>query len=633
MAIREMGNNFRHDALASAFAEAGYDILAPEDAEQRFSSAVANVYSKRVIGHRAHLHVLRRCGDDGLPDCAAFLAASVLAAYHMQSNDEVSGNAYYRRFADLLRCKMSGAHPVGFNTPVFESLWTFLRNWLHKVHGRQLVTPRADVGLRRFVALPLAHVPLRRLEIEKLPAFFAWAGYEPQSRINPAQLFADLRRWQQSRNALTQTGADALFDDRSEAVLAQVSSELQSWDGSFSDSIGRRSALVEIQFDVVQRQPILAYLPRRPSGFPRIFDDGEHLFEASDEGWYDPTLIRPTDGELLASGFEWRSVVNDTQFTLRRSETLVVALTPSSSYSGLLSSRRLLQGITCSVLCRDEIIDKTVAYLSEVAQQRLNKVNHPQLPEGWSIIRDFAPQMHIEAPTGLETLEIDPNVNLLVSGGLRIGRRWSWLEGAPPRILVSGLGTSGEVKVNGEQVEVDDNGNLMINAILTQPGEYLIEAGRVRRRIEIVSPQMSVHDRLGNDDSHRTVTVSLPQGLWTLIGASPGEVCIAHGPSFVRGTLASCPFRPVWAVQVDAGPGAQAVVLGELEPPRKYELRRLRWPARNRWERWASVIYNANIRRPCFCRVNGTVHSEGIEPIWKQYAATAKQIKRALKRR
>ena len=138
--------------LARVFEEAGLGSITPEQAEQQFTTAVANVYQRRVLGDSARLRVLRRCTGDAPPDCAAFLAGSVLAAFRMQSDAELSGNAYYRRLADLLDCGMQGAHPIGFDPPVFESLWVFLSNWLREVHGRQLAMPKSSVGFRRFVA-------------------------------------------------------------------------------------------------------------------------------------------------------------------------------------------------------------------------------------------------------------------------------------------------------------------------------------------------------------------------------------------------------------------------------------------------------------------------------------------------
>jgi hypothetical protein len=273
-------------------------------------------------------------------------------------------------------------------------------------------------------------------------------------------------------------------------------------------------------------------------------------------------------------------------------------------------------------------------YLSDVAQQPLKAVRHPSMPNGWCIVRDFKPEVYIAAPTGLEVLEVDPNIDLLVSGGLRIGRRWSWLAGAPPSILVSGLDIGEGVKLNGVPIEVNINGELMVDGKIAEPGEYLLEAGRTRRRIEVLAPQMTVRyglNRWGAEDSNRPEKIALPRGSWTLVGASPGEVWRLGGVS-MWGTLASCPFHPIWAVQVAAGPGAQVAVLAKPEPPKEFDVRRVSRSAHSKWEQWASVIYNANIRRPCFYGVDGMVSIEIMQLLWRQYAEAAKQIKRALKR-
>ena len=620
--------------LVKVYEEAGFGLLTAEQAEQQFTTAVANLYHRRVLGHRARLRVLRRCSTGGPPDCAAFLASSVLAAFHMQSDEQLSGNAYYRRLTDLLMCGMHGAHPIGFDPRVFESLWVFLHNWLRKVHGRQLTMPKSDAGFRRFVALPLAHVPLRSLDIEKLPVFFSWAGYQPGARVRHDRLLSDLKRWQRSRNILTPTGTGALYDDRASAVSAQASAELEAWDGSFCESASRRSALVEIQYDVVQRSPVFFYLPRRPPGFPNVFEDGERVFEASDEGWYDPAQLRPEDGELLESGFEWFSHAGGIDCTLRRSGALVIPFTPSSSYSGFLSSRRLLRGVKCSVLCRDNIVPTVKDYLSEVAQGFLTPVSHSLLPNGWSIFRNFSARVHVEAPAGLEALEVDPNIELIVAGGLRIGRRWSWLTGAPPRILVSGMEPQDRILVNGTSVGVGASGELLAGGVFAEPGEYFVEVGSLRKRIDIVRPQVSVQSQTEVRkflDLGRSRKIALPHGSWTLIGNSPDQVCYSRG-KFFRGTIASCPFHPSWAVQVGAGPGAVVAVASYPSPPRMLSLHRLSVQTRKLIEQWVSVVYAAHIRRPRFVGLNGAIPDEGIVDVWRKYAALAKKIKRGLKK-
>ena len=294
-----------------------------------------------------------------------------------------------------------------------------------------------------------------------------------------------------------------------------------------------------------------------------------------------------------------------------------------------------MRGVKCSVLCHDSVTGRVQEYLSEVAQQRLNAVTHSLLPNGWSIFRNFTARVHVEAPTDLEVPEVDSNIELVFSGGLRIGRRWSWITGAPPQILVSGVEANDQVKVNDSSIDVGSNSELLINEVLARPGEYLIEAGQMRRRIEMIRPQVSIrkkdeqHDLMGNGQS---VKIALPHGSWTLIGSSPDQIYYSSGGYF-GGALASCPFSPSWAVQVGACPGSSVAVFADPRPPKEMELRRLNRQSRSLIRQWANIIYAAHIRRPRFIGLDRVILGEGVVDVWKQYAVAAKKIKRALKRK
>ena len=174
--------------LGAVWREVGHEPLSPDDSTGRLAGAVSVMYRDRVLAHRDGLHILRRVGASGLPDCIGLLALSVLGAYQMRSDDEAAGHAYYIRLAHLLKCPIRGTYPQGFKPEVFESLWHFTADWLRRVHGLRLALPHTHVGLRRFVALPLAHVPLRQLDIEKLPAFFVWARYESGVRMRTGRV-------------------------------------------------------------------------------------------------------------------------------------------------------------------------------------------------------------------------------------------------------------------------------------------------------------------------------------------------------------------------------------------------------------------------------------------------------------
>jgi len=117
-----------------------------------------------------------------------------------------------------------------------------------------------------------------------------------------------------------------------------------------------------------------------------------------------------------------------------------------------------------------------------------------------------------------------------------------------------------------------------------------------------------------------------------LVGANPGEVA---RPSCVHrwGALAQCEFDAVWAIQVGAGPGA--VVLSVKESPTMPVWARsvkVQKAERMRWERWASTIYNAGVRRPRLGSLAIIPEEREHEKAWKAYVGVAREIKRELRK-
>ncbi len=616
--------------LAAALSEAGDEMVPPETAQLHFVEAVSTMYREMVLTHPRRLRILRREGPDGAPECTAFLALSVLAAYEMHADEESSAAAYYVRLAELLRSNLVGGRPNGFELEEFEALWHFVRAWLKEKHGRNLAMPGPEAGLRRFVALPLAHVPLRKVDIERLPDFFVWAAYEPYSKVPRDRLDVDLAKWSRGRSVFTNAGMAALADERRRAVLAQITNELECWDGSQTDSLGRRTTVVEIFLEPVRRVPELFFLPRRPAAFPNVFDDGVHTFDAGEGGWYSPLPIDPADGADLHAGFSWESSADGVRLAMRRAGASVIALAPSE-FSGFISHRGLVLGAPTAVLCHEDVAGPTADYLTRVTGQRCQPANYPNMPAGWRLFTAVKPIQRAPVPDGLEDLEVDCSVGLVPIGGLRLGRRWAWLSGAPPKLLIAGADSATKVTIDGEAAQIGADGTISDEGRLTQPGAHIIEVGRLRRRVEILEAQVPTQSAVisGRSDQH---TVALPRGRWAVVGASPGESILADGGQW-EGTVLLCPFRPVWAVSVGAGPGATVLSLTDSPPaPAPFRLAPGKRAHRSA-EAWASCIYNAAIRRPLL----GAAFSASPIPrhaeIWRMYMESARQVKRTLRAR
>jgi hypothetical protein len=556
----------------------------------------------------------------------------------MRGDEEATGLAYYLRLAELLQCELSGHYPMGFDPVVFESLWLFLRDWLVRREGRRLALPATEASSRRFVGLPLAHVPLRCLDIEKLPDFFVWAGYQPSSGVTAERLTDDFTRWVRARGALTPTGVAAFADARRAAVLAEIRAELDSWDGTCNESVSRRSAAVEILFDPVRHRPELFYLPRRPPGFPGRFEDGVHAFEGSDDGWYGRTSILRADGPELANGFTWQARHAGLEFALRRAATPVISLAPSDdySYSGFMSVRGLRKGVRCAVLCQEDAASAAGEYLSHVTERPCTPLRHEDLPAGWSLFAGVVARRLAGAPAGLESLDVRADVGLIPSGGIRLGNRWSWLQGAPPRLIVSGLEPGLAVTVDGKATAIEEDGVLQSSDSLAALGAHVIQVGPLRRTIEIVEASLRANSHAQDPNSVHagaSVVLALPPGRWAVVGAVPGQ--IARPQYTLRGgTIVTCAFSPSWAIPV--GPDRTPAVLNVLSGvpsvpaiPRRTSIKAL--SARDILD-WTSSIYNAALRHPRIDWLVAGSDPAAVSASWKAYARCAGEIKRTIRR-
>jgi hypothetical protein len=612
--------------LAATLNDSESTFFSADEAAAQFIGAVREMYQSRVLPHARKLETLRRCGGDGLPECAAFLALSVLAAYRMHTDEGTAATAYYKRLDELLCCGISpSGMPVGFDGDDFHNLWAFLGAWLSRERGRRLAMPHENAGPRRFLALPLTHVPLREVDIERLPTFFDWARCAPGKHVASDALNTALLQWVRSYGGFTRAGNDALVDDRKSAVIAQVTQELASWDGSTTDAQGRRTAPVEIYLHWRRRMPILSYLPRRPAVFPATFDDGDHILDAGQNGWYEPSEINADESELL-TGFSWETSVGGLTFVLRRYGSEAIAMAPSE-FEGPISHGALVMGAPGAVVCADSVLPQVSPYLERITGKRCARQPAPGIRAGWTLIGDVRPVRRESPPPGLESLAIESNVEIVASGGLRLGSRRAWIADAPPRLSVTGYEPGDEIRLDDARVTIDDDGAIVDDGRLALPGSHVIYVGHARYRLDTVKPEVaaSLSERSRDADLQKQYVVALPAGCWTIIGSHQSDVARAASNGTQRSILRACTFRPVWAISVRS----REAVVRRLTPLVPYPAPFVRKTVTWAMSAWANAIYAAHVRHPKFESEAGA--PEFADATWLAYAQASKNIKRALK--
>lgn len=620
--------------LAAALANAGEPPIASDEAEADFTAAVAETYKSEVLGSAAGLRALVGASGGDPPSSVSFLATSVLAAYHMRTDDERTGRAYHPRFAELLGCGLAGKVPAGFDGDTFINLWRGLAHWLEGGYGRRLALPTVS-GVRKYLPYPFAHVPLRQVDIERLPHFFDAHGYEPGARPPLDKLAYDLYDGAGPWRQLTAAGQRALADpDRRPFVVRQVAQELESWDGCRTDASGTRIATVEVWMDIRRRRAHLSLLARRPQGFPSSVEVGEFQFESSQDGWYEPVPLGPDDGLLLREGVRIGTRCDGRGYALQLKPVTVVPLTPSEEFSGPVSDRVLRRDARCAVLCQEAIAESVAAHIEAITGAPTRPRCDETLPRGWCLFTDVVPKVAIGPPASMPLLRVESSLALVPQGGLRLGRRWTWLESAPPALTISGSHQGLEVQVDGTRISINGDGIVPSDA-LRAPGQHVVEIGnQLRQRITVLPA--AVHPACKpwceNGDAKAAALVAVPRGVWSVLGEAPGQRLEVSAPA--EGALLDPGFCARWAVTVAAGAGAAAIHLhptarsAPAAPKNPGSDRRL--PSRGELA-WAAAVYEAAIRRVQLRCASGCSQSD-LNGQWRKMWEAARRIKRRARR-
>lgn len=287
------------------------------------------------------------------------------------------------------------------------------------------------------------------------------------------------------------------------------------------------------------------------------------------------------------------------------------------------------------MLCRDDGAQAAAEYLSHVTERPCSSIQHPDLPVGWSLFPGILARRVADAPAGFESIDVQARVGLIPSGGIRLGSRWTWLHGAPPRIIVTGSEPGLTVTIDGEPAIVGEDGTLQSEGPLAALGAHVIQVGPLRRTVEITEPSLRVDSMAERPQSSRpraAALLALPAGSWTIVGAVPGEIARAkHGHR--AGTIAETAFVPSWAIRV--GPeGATVLHVFAGVPPAPVVPKGLRPGALSThgYFSWAAAIYDVAVRHPRIASLTTNDESAAITESWKSYARCAGQMKRQIRR-
>ena len=466
---------------------------------------------------------------DGLPNCIAFLSATVLAAYRMTPDEVVAGTNYFTRLREVLGFP---THESGRPTGLSEvSLWWIFNRWV-QAQG-WLPSAVQGYGGRRYINYPISQTLLRSGDKERLEEAFKNQRLYSRDR---EQIYAWFLRHGGDLNAqhlrgLAQAARDP-SDERANAILDAVyevythtdwipsASPTQTSDSRPASPAARRASRAPTQLSAGlyrEEDPIWGTVeywlyPRMPNhriggnlsvvrnGIPKpLEEDRDNRFRP----------LWPVDS-FEGAAYDVEGSARPMKLVLPQREFWILTTDPYDESSGIFASWGSPNlGDAFMILCRNryrhhlELLRNDNLLVWEDAEELIGAYS------GWTEFRGCK----ITSPNWGRALnsdifdELRPNARASISttGGLRSGRRLNeWLEGYLPQIIVA---TSDDSKIQLFDVS-DPNAPIIDSGVGDgesiglpdlEPGAYTLEITASGRRAALRAFSVTAWDSLQAD--------------------------------------------------------------------------------------------------------------------------------------
>lgn len=417
------------------------------------------VRDRCVLGSRVVFSRVRP-DDESLnatPPYVSFLAATVLAAYRMGEEEDVSPNNYFVRLNEVLGLKsVAQGRPPGLDAGAEEELWLHWSEWLNR--RGFLASAKRGSGPTKYVNYPISQTLLRDTDKDSLWHHFTerdWSKKLDEDAVI-ARIIRD-RRWITrhlerllSDESLDSARREGLFEAIYELYelwsLSEPESEYSSRSATFRREI---SAGLYRTVDPFSGQRHYRVLPRQPRRV-RVHK-GKVRYEGYEErliperpGWFRP--LWEVGAQELTSGFRVSldavSQLETMKFPAR--EFWILTPDPENPDSGVYASwSRLSLGTPFVLLCQRHLVEQ-LDYLKseELINWRTGDPISVWKDEEWLEYRDVQvisegwKGLSLENENLLRSLQPSHSLGISFRGGLRIPQLRGWLSGYPPEVVV-----------------------------------------------------------------------------------------------------------------------------------------------------------------------------------------------------
>lgn len=415
------------------------------------------VRARHVLG--SSVRNISPLGDEAnkVPSYLSFLTATVLAAYRMAEDEEISQTNYFTRFKEVLGISSSSRRPDGFEPGVEDTLWQHWANWL-ALKGYLPSAERGE-GSWTYINYPVSQTLLRQADRETLWRHFTnrrWSRNLDEGVV-VARVLREQKYLSSHLNSLLSD--QSMRPARKQGLYQAIYDVYDLWTNSGAGGAGDYRQVVSAgqarnlvaglyrTFNYFSGEPEYALFPQQPRRLQVEHAQVEYKgrtyhLTPTRPGWYQP-LWEVSAADLvhgLRIAIEAAEELEN--LVLPRRDFWILTPDPDDPTSGICASwGKPAIGTPFIILCRPEL----QAQLEELKTQGLIQWRTDPLPvwadESWlefedvMVVSDGWGAVIFENDDLLESLQPSRSVGISFSSGLRV-RQGGWLVGYGPEVTI-----------------------------------------------------------------------------------------------------------------------------------------------------------------------------------------------------
>lgn len=422
---------------------------------ERVADFLRAVRARYVVRNKVHNIYPLGSETNKVPGYLSFLAATVLAAYRMGEDEDISQTNYFTRLKEVLGFFGDKRRPEGFEAGVEDRLWQHWAIWL--TYHSYLPSAEAGEGSQKYISYPISQALLRQADRESL-----WRHYTERRWSRNLDESVVVARVLRDKQYLS-THLNKLFSDQTMRLarrqgLHQAIYELYDrWTNSGAGgdyrtvvSTGQVRNLVAglyRTFNHIYGTPEYAIFPQQARRLQVehaqvTYNNCTYDLIPERSGWYQPLWDISATELTYGLKIKIEGTEELDKLVLPTRDFWILTPDPDDPESGIYASwDKPRLGLPFIILCKQSLQPQ----LEQLKSQELINWRNDPLPvwdnepwleyEGVMVVAEGWGGVFLDNDDLRESLQPGATLGVSLSGGLRVGQS-GWLVGYGPAVII-----------------------------------------------------------------------------------------------------------------------------------------------------------------------------------------------------